>query len=78
MFSYHPSINRFFHFDATIKPRFHTQLGHLFLTDLLDAPALSRYCTAVYWVVATMTSTGYGDIHGDSSSEMGEQKFLEA
>lgn len=25
-----------------------------------------------------MTSTGYGDIHGDSSSEMGEQKFLEA
>ena len=51
------------------------KLGYLFLADLLDAPALSRYCTAAYWVVATMTSTGYGDIHGDSSLEMGEDKF---
>ena len=44
----------------------------LFLAGLVDAPPLHRYCTAGYWVVATMTSTGYGDIHGDSNSEMGE------
>ncbi|KAJ7372501.1 hypothetical protein OS493_019010 [Desmophyllum pertusum] len=44
--------------------------------DLLDSPALSRYCTAVYWVVATMTSTGYGDIHGDNSLEMALASFV--
>ncbi|XP_058949071.2 uncharacterized protein [Pocillopora verrucosa] len=53
-----------------------TEENWIKLEDLLDAPALSRYCTAVYWVVATMTSTGYGDIHGDSSSEMALASFV--
>ena len=51
-------------------------LSYVNISDLLDAPALSRYCTAVYWVVATMTSTGYGDIHGGNSYEMGKELFL--
>jgi len=43
-----------------------------FISDLLDSPPLPRYCTAVYWVLTTMTSTGYGDIHGDNFLEMGK------
>jgi len=46
-------------------------LRKYFISELLSSPALDRYCTAVYWVVATMTSTGYGDIHGVNLLEMG-------
>ncbi|XP_044173366.1 LOW QUALITY PROTEIN: uncharacterized protein LOC114949688 [Acropora millepora] len=38
--------------------------------ELEVAPPLTRYCTAVYWAVATMTSTGYGDVHGHNLVEM--------
>lgn len=47
-----------------------------FISELLASPALDRYCTAVYWVVATMTSTGYGDIHGDNLLEMGKLSYI--
>ncbi|XP_066276868.1 uncharacterized protein [Branchiostoma lanceolatum] len=33
-------------------------------------PALQAYVSTVYWTVATMTSTGYGDIHAFSPGEM--------
>ncbi|XP_074616516.1 uncharacterized protein LOC141875947 [Acropora palmata] len=38
--------------------------------ELEVAPPLARYSTAVYWAVATMTSTGYGDVHGHNLVEM--------
>jgi len=44
--------------------------------ELLNSPPLPRYCTAVYWVLATMTSTGYGDIHGDNFQEMALASFV--
>ena len=33
-------------------------------TVLTDTP-ISEYITALYWAVATMTSTGYGDINAN-------------
>ncbi|CAH1786243.1 unnamed protein product [Owenia fusiformis] len=33
-------------------------------------PPMQKYCDCVYWTVATMTSTGYGDIHAYSLLEM--------
>ncbi|XP_066270665.1 cyclic nucleotide-gated channel alpha-2-like [Branchiostoma lanceolatum] len=33
-------------------------------------PALQAYVSTVYWTVATLTSTGYGDIHAFSPVEM--------
>ena len=47
------------------------KIGKYFVTELLNSPPLDRYSTAVYWVLATMTSTGYGDIHGHNFMEMG-------
>lgn len=44
------------------------------ITELEVAPPLARYCTSVYWAVATMTSTGYGDVHGHNLVEMGKGK----
>ncbi|XP_068721829.1 uncharacterized protein [Montipora capricornis] len=44
--------------------------------DLVVAPAFSRYCASVYWVVATMTSTGYGDIHAHNTFEMALASFV--
>lgn len=42
------------------------------ITDLVKESPMMLYCTSVYWVVATMTSTGYGDVHADNNIEMGE------
>ncbi|XP_035668949.1 uncharacterized protein LOC118411052 [Branchiostoma floridae] len=33
-------------------------------------PSLQAYVSTVYWTVATLTSTGYGDIHAFSPAEM--------
>ncbi|XP_068721896.1 uncharacterized protein [Montipora capricornis] len=44
--------------------------------EMIAAPGLARYCTAAYWVVATMTSTGYGDIHADNTFEMALASFV--
>ena len=49
-------------------------LLNVVITELEVAPPLARYCTAVYWAVATMTSTGYGDVHGHNLVEMGKGK----
>ncbi|XP_068704187.1 uncharacterized protein [Montipora foliosa] len=44
--------------------------------DLIEAPAFARYCTSFYWVVATMTTTGYGDIHAHNTYEMALASFV--
>lgn len=30
----------------------------------------TRYVTAIYWSITTLTTTGYGDIHAENSTEM--------
>ena len=47
-------------------------------TDIkLELSFWSYYITSIYWVIATFTSVGYGDIRGYTEKEMIFQIILE-
>ena len=43
--------------------------NHIFLGTSFTPE--QNYCDSVYWALATMTSTGYGDIHATNNIEKG-------
>ena len=39
------------------------------MKDMQELNYRSYYISAIYWVITTFTSVGYGDIHGSTQTE---------
>lgn len=46
-----------------------TNTGWVGISDNADSTSDHHYVNALYWAMATMTTTGYGDFHAHNDSE---------